>query len=342
MVKIDEYLQHIVASIMFDVLIAILVPLCSARILPEEYGQLMMSGSCELSFPHSTCVNNVPKRIFFLIALLGYGIAVPAASAQVLLPYTLQQDQQDLSREAQRLYNTALALTQLQQYDQALSRAALAAQLAPGRADIWLLLGTLYVQDKKIDLGIASLNKAQRLNPKSADALFILGSAFFQKGDFNTAIQKLQAGLRISPDNLQGLFDLGNAYYRSKSYLEAVRTYEKAVAKKKDFWPALNNIGLISYELGKLPEATQAWQRSIDIDKKAAEPQLALAVALYQQGKQAEAFRLGATALRNDSRYASIDYLQENLWGNKLLADTQKFLQTPQMRAALTLGDPDK
>jgi tetratricopeptide (TPR) repeat protein len=104
----------------------------------------------------------------------------------------------------------------------------------------------------------------------------------------------------------------------------------------------LNNIGLINYELGKLPEATRAWQKSIDIDKKAAEPQLALAVALYRQGKQAEAFRLGETALRNDSRYASIDYLKENLWGDKLLADTKKFLQTPKIRAALTLGSSDK
>jgi tetratricopeptide (TPR) repeat protein len=264
------------------------------------------------------------------------------AFAQALLPYVAQQDRKDFAREADRLYKNALALTQYQLYDQAISRAVLASQLAPERADVLLLLGTLYLQTQKSDRSIEILTKAQALKPTEANIVLQLGSAYFQKGNYPAAIERLQAGLKIDPKNFSGLFDLGNAYFRSKRYPDAITSYERAVQVKKDFWPALNNIGLISYETNDLPNAVKYWQQAISIDKKAAEPQLAMAVALYQQGKQDEAFRLGEAALRNDSRYASIDYLKENLWGDKLVSHTQGFLKTPRIKAALTLGTPGR
>jgi tetratricopeptide (TPR) repeat protein len=283
----------------------------------------------------------IVAKTFVLSLLMGWGalaIAPVPTLAQAVLPYVPQQQEKDFKREADRLYKSAISLAQFQLYDQAIPRALLASQLDPARADILLLLGTLYLQDQKTDQSIAALQKAQSLNGKDADILLTLGTALFQKGDYNGAIQKLQAGLQIKPTSVSGLFDLGNAFYRSNRYPEAIATYRKAVQQKADFWPALNNIGLIQYENGSLTEATQSWRQSIAIDKKAAEPQLALAVALYKQGQQEEAYKLGEAALRNDSRYASMDYLKENLWGEKLLADTSNFLKTPRIRAALTLG----
>ena len=255
---------------------------------------------------------------------------------------TVATEQQAISTFFICLYESALRLSQFQLYEQAIPRAVLANQLAPERSDILLLLGTLYLQNQKSDKSIEILKKAQALAPKDPNVLLSLGTAFFQKGSYPQAIEQLQAGLKINPTSVPGLFDLGNAYYRSKRYPEAISTYEKSVQQKKDFWPALNNIGLISYETNNLSNAVKYWQQAISIEKKAAEPQLALAVALYQQGKQEEAYKLGETALRNDSRYASIDYLKENLWGEKLVNHTQGFLRTPRIKAVLTLGSPEK
>jgi tetratricopeptide (TPR) repeat protein len=288
-------------------------------------------------------LRQLAKYSAVMLALLSCGVVTVApASSQVILPYVSQQDQKDFAREAARLYESAIRLSQFQLYEQAIPRAVLANQLAPERSDILLLLGTLYLQNQKSDKSIETLRKAQALAPKDANVLLSLGTAFFQKGSYPQAIEQLQAGLKINPTSVPGLFDLGNAYYRSKRYPEAITTYEKSVQQKKDFWPALNNIGLISYETNNLPNAVKYWQQAISIEKKAAEPQLALAVALYQQGKQEEAFKLGETALRNDSRYASIDYLKENLWGEKLVTHTQGFLKTPRIKAVLTLGVPEK
>jgi hypothetical protein len=54
---------------------------------------------------------------------------------------------------------------------------------------------------------------------------------------------------------------------------------------------------------------------------------LAMAVALYVQGNTEEGLDLGKKALALDNSYRDLDFLQENLWGEKLLSDTKKLLE---------------
>ncbi len=116
---------------------------------------------------------------------------------------------------------------------------------------------------------------------------------------------------------------------------DAVAQYNKAVSQDKKFWPALNNIGLINYEQGDTQGAIKQWQTAVTLDKQAAEPLLALAVALYTKGDRQQGLTLGEAALRIDQRYANLDFLKENLWGQRLLSDTKKFLELPRIQAAL-------
>jgi tetratricopeptide (TPR) repeat protein len=119
-----------------------------------------------------------------------------------------------------------------------------------------------------------------------------------------------------------------------QKFPEAIAQFNLAVNQDKKFWPAINNIGLIKYEQGDIPGAIQQWQIAVGIDKKAAEPLLALAVAYYKQGNQQKALQMGVSALRIDYRYADVDFLTENLWGQRLLSDTKQFLALPQIKSA--------
>jgi tetratricopeptide (TPR) repeat protein len=131
------------------------------------------------------------------------------------------------------------------------------------------------------------------------------------------------------------LFDLGNGYYMLGRLPEAIAQYNKAVANDKKFWPAINNIGLIKYEQGDVQGAIKQWQAAVAIEKQAAEPLLALAVALYGKGDRQQGLAMGEAALRIDGRYGDLDFLKQNLWGNRLLSDTKKFLELPRIQAAL-------
>ena len=254
--------------------------------------------------------DTVPKHNLFvtLLVILGVWTVAPEAKGQALLPHTLQLDREDLETQGVRLAQQAAQLAQFQQYELALARAKLATQLAPREQRTWEVL---------------------------AGVLFSLGSTSFQQQNYQGAVEHLKAGLKIRPDLPIALFELGNAYYKLDDTLSAIAEYEKAIALDEKFWPALNNIGLIEYEQGKVKAALSKWQSVVSIDETAAEPQLAIAVVLYFQGDREEAYAIAETALTLDARYADIRFLRDNLWGDRLLADTQKFLDTPRMQATL-------
>ncbi|NES68298.1 MAG: cytochrome c biogenesis factor, partial [Okeania sp. SIO2D1] len=82
-------------------------------------------------------------------------------------------------------------------------------------------------------------------------------------------------------------------------------------------------------------DAIGKWREAVSLDSKAAEPLLALSVALYTKGDKQQGFAMGEEALRLDSRYADIDYLDKNLWGERLLEDAKRFLATPRIQETL-------
>ena len=270
-----------------------------------------------------------------LLVAVGLWSAVRPASAQALIPHVVQLDPAKLERQGLNLAQEAAQLAQFQQYELALPRAELATQLAPKKAEIWSLLGGLYLQTTKLDQAIAALNQSQALDSKNPSVLFALGSAYFQKTQYAKSVEYLRAGLALKPNVPGALFDLGNAHLMLRQFPEAIAQYEKAVAQDKQFWPAINNIGLIQYETGNVAEAIQRWRAATEIDKKAAEPRLALAVALYSKGDREQGLTLGELAIQTDSRYSDLKFLKENLWGDRLLADTKKFLEIPRIKASI-------
>jgi tetratricopeptide (TPR) repeat protein len=258
------------------------------------------------------------------------------ASGQALVPHVLRLDPTKLEQQGLSLAQEAVQLAQFQQYELALQRVRLATQLAPKSPEVWSLLGGLYLQTNEIDNGITALQKAQSLDNKNSAVLFALGSAYRQKGKYSQAVEYIKAGLQIKPNVPGALFDLGNTYLMMGKPSDAIVQYEKAIAQEKNYWPAINNIGLIKYESGRIDEAIQYWKTASAIDEKAAEPRLATAVALYMKGDQQQALALAEAAIKLDNSYADLKVLKENLWGDRLLADAKKLLETPQIQAAIT------
>lgn len=50
------------------------------------------------------------------------------------------------------------------------------------------------------------------------------------------------------------------------------------------------------------------------------QPKLALATALLKLGNEVKALQLAEEALRLDSRYGTVEFQRENLWGDRLVA----------------------
>jgi tetratricopeptide (TPR) repeat protein len=281
-----------------------------------------------------------------LLGLFGLGaglVATPqTVSAQVLLPRTLELDNARLEQEGLAVAQDARYLFQFQQIDEALSRARLATQLAPRAFETWALLGIILGAKEQNAPAIAALQRALALKKDNPGIYFSLGSAYFRQGQYQDAVKMIEQGLAIKPDAPDEIFNLGNSYYKLNQFPQAVAQYRRALQLDRKFWPALNNIGLIQYEQGDRAGAIRSWQEAIVLDSKTGEPKMALAAALFAQGRIEQAIPLAEAALRIDSRYSEVNFLKENLWGDRLIADTRLVLANPKIKAMLAQlqGEP--
>jgi tetratricopeptide (TPR) repeat protein len=281
--------------------------------------------------------------VFSLGGITLGGIAlggIASATAQVYSPHLPNIDQAHFEKEGNILFQEALQLVQIQQYPLARSRMQLATQFIPANPKAWSLLGGLYLAENKNDEALTALQKSQSLDSKDPSVWFRLGTVHFQKKDYAQSVEALQSGLAIKPNTPGALFDLGNAYLMQRNTKEAVATYEKAYAQDAKFWYPLNNMGLIRYETGDINGAIKLWKSVLAIAEKEEEPSLALATALYRKGDRAEALSLGETAIRGDRRYSDPKFLKDNLWGDRLIADSQKLIKEPSIQEILTQEVP--
>jgi tetratricopeptide (TPR) repeat protein len=280
---------------------------------------------------------NRSRLLSLLSVLVVWGGVAPPSIAQI--PHTVTLDFANLRQQGLGLAQDAARRAEFQQFDVALQQAELATQLVTDDYRVWALVADINLRLDRPKDAVPALKQARKLAPNEPSLLFALGSASFRQAEYNASIDYIQSGLKIKPNVPGAIFDLGNAYYKLNRLADAVASFEKAVGQKKDFWEAMNNIGLVRYEQGQIDRAIAGWTQSIEVatkrKEKSAEPQLAMAVVAFSKGNAEKAYEQGESALKSDGRYGNLEFLKEQLWGDRLLADTQKFLETPRMKAAI-------
>jgi tetratricopeptide (TPR) repeat protein len=287
--------------------------------------------------------NTVRHRSYLTAILIALGCGGMPVNAQALVPHTVKLNFSNLEQQGLALARDAAQLAQFEQYDLALPRARLAVQLAPQTYQTQAVLGSLYLRKEDYTKAIANLTTAHNLKKDNPAILFSLGSAYLRKGNYNSAIQNIKQGLTIAPKEPTAVFDLGNAYYLAKRYDEAIAEFTRVVEIEKKFWAATNNIGLVEYERGNSDKAIKFWETAITqaaaTEDQAVEPKLALAVALYAKGDRDKGLKMSEDALKIDPRYGRVDFLKENLWGEKLLTDARTVFQNPSLKELLQQGE---
>ncbi|MGQ9866374.1 MAG: tetratricopeptide repeat protein [Pseudanabaenaceae cyanobacterium] len=289
--------------------------------------------------------NSAPKTLSKVLALgllgMGWlgGPTIAPVHGQTPLPLVPNLNFANLEERGIALARDAAQLAQFQQLDMALPRARLAVQLAPKAYQTHAVLGGIHLRREELDAAIAALNTAHRLQPDNAGVLFSLGSAYLRRQRYDLAVQSLQRGLRLRPNEATAIFDLGNAYFLQGRGEAAIAQYRRVLNIDKNFWAATNNIGLVEYERGNSDRAIALWEeatkQALATNDRAAEPKLAIAVALYIRGDRTRALALGKDALSADPRYGQLEFLKENLWGEKLLSHAQTVLANPTLQEIL-------
>ena len=243
-------------------------------------------------------------------------------------------------------------------------------KIEPQHSFVFHSRGKIYSSQGKLDLALASYNKAIELNADEADYYSSRATVYYKQGEPELAISDLNKVIELNPQRAMAYNNRG-ILYKEQGILDlAVADYNKAIELNPDDFKAYANrgivrllqgkldlaltdysvsrgldqnnlaaittgIGLVKYEMGAVEEAKQQFQQSIKADQTSAGTQLALAVTLFSSGDRLKSLSIAEEALNVDRRLANVEYLK-NLWGKKLIADTEKLLAHPKIKTLLS------
>ncbi len=225
--------------------------------------------------------------------------------------------------------------SQLKDYKQAINDYTQAIKLDPKDALYYQLRGYTYLQLKDYKQAINDYTQAIKIDPKNAIYYGARGDAYFQLKDYKQAIDDYSQAIKLKPDFTEAYYSRGTAHYFLKDYQQAINDWNQAIKLKPDYPEAYTNLGIVSYEMGEVETAINYWRNAIKINSNFAEAHLALGVALYGKGDKEAGLKSGETALKLDKRYGKIEFLKENGWGEKLIKNSQEFLNNPGIKVLI-------
>lgn len=261
----------------------------------------------------------------------------PLAPARALVPYVYTPRPVELEGAGLGIAQAATRLLRMGQAEDAARLAALTVRLLPNDPRGWILLAEAQLRSKQTKKAAAALARAKLLDPANPAIWFAEGSLALRDGRPKDAVGLLDHGLKMEGNNAGAYFDLGNAHIQLDNQGQALAAFEQASRLRRDFWEAINNQGLVLFEQGQARAAIERWRRVLRIKPGAAEPSLALAVALYASGAKdrPEALALAGRALDTDPNYVLESHQQEQLWGARLRSATRTLLADPALKASV-------
>lgn len=278
-------------------------------------------------------INRIRER--FLAALLSIAALAGAPSVQAITPYVYVPNSEELKRSALGIGRTAAQLLQMGQPEQSAKLAALAVRLDPQDERLWSILAEAQLRSNDLEKAGQSLARAKELNPDKAGLWFAQGALALRDERPEEAVPLIQRGLELDPKNPAAYFDLGNARIMMDDLSSALGSFEQATTLKPDFWEALNNQALVLYEMGNSDEAIRRWRAVLKIEENA-EPLLALAAALHQQGDDSEVpLKMAREALNKEPNYVLTPHQTEQLWGLKIRQAAAELLASPEMASSV-------
>ena len=268
----------------------------------------------------------------FVISFYFFQIEIVRA----IVPYYYFPTIKNLQKQSLYIGKNAYQLLYFGQYEDSLNLAKLAVQINKTDEKLWLILSEAQVANKLYKKALNSLKQAQKLKPNISEIYFAKSNVYLKTSQQTKAKSALEKGIKIEPNNHKAIFQLGNILLMEKNYLGAIKLFDKSIKIKPDFWQAINNQGLAYFERNNINLSIKLFESAISIEENA-EPLLGLASCINIHDNKL-AIQLAKKALAKDPKYVNYDYRKEQLWGEKLQANTEILLQNEQLKKDVILA----
>jgi tetratricopeptide (TPR) repeat protein len=202
--------------------------------------------------------------------------------------------------------------------DQALEALQLAAQQAPGWAELYYSMAVSYYFGHRYEDARHALDESLKRSPDSARSLFLFAVTLVNQGKNREAEASLRHAMALQPDNARYRFHLGSAQLRDDRPAEAQEAFRQAIRLKPDY-------ALPHYELGKLLAHSGHPEDALHELEKAIQYEPGLVQAYYQLSRVAAA--LGQNE-KSSQALATFNHLKKQET-DEVLDDVNGELQHP-------------
>lgn len=143
----------------------------------------------------------------------------------------------------------------------------------PDNYSLLFSLGSMLVEEGRLDRGIEVLNRAVARVDFDIEAWNSLGIAHWRKGELENALVPLEKALVLNPKNDQTLVNLGTVLLslgqrdRKPDRIErAEKSFRDAAAANPRSATAYNGLGVVFRMRGKVDEAAVFWEKAVEIN----------------------------------------------------------------------------
>jgi tetratricopeptide (TPR) repeat protein len=153
-------------------------------------------------------------------------------------------------------------------------------------------------QGGQIDQAIKLYEAIIGIDPGHADALHLLGVARHQTGDSETGVTLIRKAIARSRKRPEFHSNLGQALEAVGRPAEAEKAYRQALALDRDMTDALSNLGAILLARGRTNDAIRALSKAVKLDPNHGTARMNLGNAKRADGAPGEAVELHRDAAR--------------------------------------------
>ncbi len=147
------------------------------------------------------------------------------------------------------------------------------------------------LQDKRVSLGLASLQQAISLDPENAVYRNALGVVFLDLRRPVDAQAEFQKAVDLNPSYAEAQHNLGLAQAEQGKHEQAIAGYRKALTLPTYTTPevAYNNMGNSYFSMGKFKEAEESYRAALQLNGRLPSALYGLGMSLSRQGRPEEA-----------------------------------------------------
>jgi len=159
-------------------------------------------------------------------------------------------------------YNAALALLEVNRFDEAHASLEQAIALKPDEPNVLAAMGRSLDGMGDTNGAVKSFKRAIEMNPEMFESRNDLGAVYFKNKDYGLAEASFGAALRLKPEASASRFNLGLCLARQGRYSDAIQELERVIQATPDDPLALYELGLCYERTGRQGDAARVFQNA--------------------------------------------------------------------------------